>query len=309
MKRWKCEYIPAGDFMATQTALGDTVNWQTSPIPVRLNVDAFGLTDTGKVRSRNEDQFLVARLLKGLEIQQTSLPEPRLRCAHDQSYLFVVADGMGGHAGGDAASTMAVDAVEHFVLETLKWFLQLEGRESDELLAAFRKGVGEAHERILAAAAENPELRGMATTLTLALSLNDSVSIAHAGDSRCYLFRNDSLHQLTEDHTLVGELARQGQIPKQMAATHPMRHLVTNAVGNRSRDLTVDVQRIEINDGDVLLLCTDGLTEMVSPQEMADVLRSMADVESGCRELLARANSAGGRDNITVVLAKYRAAE
>jgi PPM family protein phosphatase len=297
-------------FTNTASDLHDTARWESSASEARrLSVTAFGLTDTGKVRTRNEDQFLIARLLKGLEIQQTSLPEPKLRYGQDHSYLFVVADGMGGHAAGDAASALAVDAVECFVLETLKWFLQFEGREADELLAAFRNAVGEAHKRVLAAAAEHRELTGMATTLTLALSLNDTLSIAHAGDSRCYLWRNETLRQLTNDHTLVGELARHGQISPEAAATHQLRHLVTNAVGNRSRDLTVDVQRVQLQAGDTILFCTDGLTEMVSHEQIVEVLRSTIDVGAACRQLVDQANAAGGRDNVTVLLACYETAE
>lgn len=274
----------------------------------RLSVRSFGLTDEGKVRSRNEDQFLIARLLKGLEIQQTSLSGPKLRYGQDCCFLFVVADGVGGHAGGDAASAMAVDAVEGFVLETFKWFVQFKGSEADELIAEFRGALGEAHAQILAAAADHRELEGMATTLTLAFSLNDTLSIAHAGDSRCYLMRGESLCQITQDHTLVGEMARDGRLSAEEAAKHRLRHVVTNVVGGPLAKLKVDIHRLQLEAGDTILLCTDGLTEMVPHEQIADVLRSEMDVEHACRHLVDRANAAGGRDNITVVLARYDAA-
>jgi serine/threonine protein phosphatase PrpC len=289
--------------------LCETVNLDSAGAAAsRLTVTTFGLTDTGKVRTRNEDQFLIARLLKGLEIQQSSLPEPMLRLGQDHGYLFVVADGMGGHAGGDAASALAVSVIENFVLETLKWFLQFKGSDGDELLDEFRSAFIEAHAKILATAMDHRELTGMATTLTLALSLNDTLTIAHAGDSRCYLWRNESLDQITQDHTLVGELTRIGQISPESAAKHHLRHLVTNAVGSQASDPKVEIHRVRLEAGDTILLCTDGLTEMVPRDQIADILNSNNEVEAAARQLIDRANSAGGRDNITVLLAYYDAA-
>jgi hypothetical protein len=121
-----------------------------------LSVRCFGVTDAGKVRATNEDQFLIAVLLKALQVQQTSLPHPTAQHNHDRSYLFAVADGMGGHAGGEQASALAIDSVETFMLETFKWFFQIEGKEEDKLLAEFRSALGCAHARVLAEAAEHP---------------------------------------------------------------------------------------------------------------------------------------------------------
>src|SRR5205823_676895 len=144
----------------------DTVTQPDGDAP--LSVHSFGLTDAGKVRGNNEDQFLIAVLLKALQVQQTSLPQPKVQHSTDRSYLFVVADGMGGHAGGEQASALAIGSVESFILETFKWFAQCKGKEQDQVLADFQSALGHANACVLAEGAARPELRGMGTTLTLA---------------------------------------------------------------------------------------------------------------------------------------------
>jgi protein phosphatase len=163
-----------------------------------LTVRSFGLTDVGKLRDANQDQFLIAVLHKALEVQRTSLPQDKVRHGVDRGYVFVVADGMGGHAGGKEASALAIDSVETFLLETFKWFFQFKGKEEDKLMAEFHNALVQANARVLAEAVEHPELRGMGTTLTLAYSLNDELFVAHVGDSRCYLCRNRHLYERSE---------------------------------------------------------------------------------------------------------------
>jgi protein phosphatase len=270
-----------------------------------LTVRSFGLTDPGKVRDANEDQFLIAVLRKALAVQQTSLPRPKVQHGSDQGYLFVVADGMGGHAGGEQASTLAIDSVEHFMLESFKWFFQFTGKEEDKVLSEFHNALGQANARVLAEANEHPELRGMGTTLTLAYTLNDALFVAHVGDGRCYLWRKSLLYRLTRDHTLVEEMVRRGALSAAAAETHRWRHVVTNAVGANSAEVKVEVHKVHLEDGDSLLLATDGLTNMLTDDEIARILLTEADPEHACRQLVARANEAGGKDNITVILANY----
>ncbi len=272
-----------------------------------LSVRSFGLTDAGKVRATNEDQFLIAVLLKALQVQQTSLPQRKVQHSSDRSYLFVVADGMGGHAGGEQASALAIDSVETFILGTFKWFAQFKGPEQDQVLADFQSALGQANARVLAEAAEHPELRGMGTTLTLAYSLNDVLFVAHVGDSRCYLCRHGILYRLTHDHTLVEEMVRRGALTAEEAAQHRWRHVITNAVGGASADLKVEVHKLHLEDGDRVLLCSDGLTEMLPDEEINQALHTEGEPEQACRRLVTRANEAGGRDNITAVVAHFRA--
>jgi protein phosphatase len=263
------------------------------------------LTDTGRVRPANEDQFLIAVLHKALQIERTSLPQAKLQHSSDRSYLFVVADGMGGHAGGEQASILAVDTVEAFILETFKWFAQCKGPEQDQVLTDFQKALGHANARILAEAERHPELHGMGTTLTLAYSLNDVLFVAHVGDSRCYLQRDQALYRLTQDHTLVEEMIRRGALSAEEASRHHWRHVVTNAVGGDSAQVKVDVHMLRLEAGDRVLLCSDGLTEMASEEEINQILAAAADPEQACRRLVARANEAGGKDNITVIVAHF----
>jgi serine/threonine protein phosphatase PrpC len=248
-------------------------------IPPPLSVSSFGLTDRGKVRTANEDQFLIAVLLKALQVEQTSLPQPPIQHSGDRSHLFMVADGMGGRAGGETASALAIDSVETFVLESLKWFSQCRGEEQDGVLADFQKAIRVASSRLRNEGADHPELSGMGTTLTLAYSLNDELFVAHVGDSRCYLCRGGILYQLTRDHSLVEEMVRHGVLSAKQAAGHHLRHLVTNALGGGYSEVKVEVHKLKLESGDVVLLCSDGLTEMLSNDAISDILQSQWDPE------------------------------
>jgi PPM family protein phosphatase len=270
-----------------------------------LTMRSFGLTDRGKVRDTNEDQFLTAVLLKALQVQQTSLPQPKVQHSSDRAYLFVVADGMGGHAGGEQASALAIDSVETFMLETFKWFFQFQGKEEDKLLAEFHSALGQANARVLAEAAQHPELHGMGTTLTLAYSLNDALFVAHVGDSRCYLCRHGIIHRLPRDHTLVEDMVRHGDLLAEEADKHRWRHVITNAVGGNDPEVKVEVHKVHLEAGDAVLLCSDGLTNMLADEEIARILETEVDPEQACRQLVAQANEEGGEDNITVILARY----
>jgi protein phosphatase len=267
-----------------------------------LAVRSHGLTDKGRVRSSNEDQFLVAVLTKVLQVQ-SSLDEEDLHYSGPQGHLFVVADGVGGHAAGEKASALAVRTIEDFVLDTLHWCHRLSG--TDQLLADFRDALKRADENLFLAARDRPELRGMGTTLTLAYALGDELYIAHVGDSRCYLLRNNLLYLLTRDHTLVAEMVRRGVLQRDEAARHSMRHVVVNVVGGSDRGVQVEVHKLPLEVGDRLLLCSDGLTEMVKEEEVASILQAEPEPDSACQRLVATANENGGKDNVTVVVAHF----
>jgi protein phosphatase len=284
---------------------GDVVPDQQADHAPSLMVHSFGMSDPGKVRRGNEDQFLIAVLDKALRVRATSLPQPKVQHSDDQGYLFVVADGMGGHAAGKQASALAIDSVETFILETFQWFARCKSKEADGVLAEFQNALGQANTRILAEGARHPEWHGMGTTLTLAYSLNDQLHVAHVGDSRCYLFHHGTLYRLTSDHTLVEEMVRRGVLNAEEAAGHQWRHVITNAVGGDTPEVKVEVHKVHLEAGDRVLLCSDGLTEMVSDDEIARVLDEETAPEPACQRLVARANEAGGKDNTTVILASY----
>lgn len=292
---------------AFDAALRDTDRLEGPALDQSANiaVRAFGATDGGRVRQRNEDHFLVASLVKTLEIAQTSLIRPDAERSGERGHIFVVADGVGGQVAGERASALAIDSIEHFVLDTFKWFFQSQGREEDELLADFQAAIQRAHTRVADEGDQHAELAGMATTLTLAYSLRNDLFVAHVGDSRCYLMQQGAFKRVTHDHTIVEELIRSGKITPEMAANHRLRHVVTNAVGGGFRSVSVEVHKRRVAAGDTLLLCTDGLTEMLNDTEIKQTLEEFAEPQEACEALIARANEAGGRDNVTAIVARF----
>jgi protein phosphatase len=277
-----------------------------APTPSRaLKVESFGMTDPGKTRASNEDQFLIAEMAKVLQIRQTSLPPSKKKLGHERGYLFLVADGMGGHAAGEQASALAIDSVEAFMLDRFKWFFHAWGKEGEAVRAEFQTALAGADSRLIAAANANPAYKGMGTTLTMAYSLDHELHVVHVGDSRCYLCRGGAMARITQDHTLVQEMVNRGVLQPEEAAHHHLRHVISNAIGGNEPGVKVDVHRLHLESGDLLLLCSDGLTEMVPEPDVHAILRSEPDVRKACERLVAEANNRGGKDNITVVLARY----
>ena len=276
-----------------------------TPAPTGLSSKAFGITDRGKKRDTNEDQFLTAELTKSMRIWQTSMPEPDRRVGEERAHLFLVADGMGGARAGERASALAVAAIEQFTLNTFKWFFGPDGAEAQKVLREFQTALRQADARILNEAAEHPELSGMGTTLTMAFQLGTQLCLVHAGDSRAYLHRSGDLHQLTQDHTVVADMVRNGTIREDEAVRHPLRHVITNVVGGHDPGVKVEARAVELLAGDRLLLCSDGLTEMVKDDAIKAVLDTEHDPEVAARALVEQANEHGGRDNITVVIVRF----
>ncbi len=222
-------------------------------------------SDTGRRRRRNEDNYVVA------------------------SPLFAVADGMGGAQAGEVASSLAASALEAGTPE------ELDGQERLKAL------IQEANRRIFDRASTDPSASGMGTTMTVALVEGMSVVIGHVGDSRAYLVRGDSMEQLTEDHSLVNELVKSGKLSEEDAQIHPQRSVITRAVGT-DPDVDVDTFTIEAEDGDVFLLCSDGLTDMVEDVDILEIVdANRGDLEKAVRSLVQFANKEGGEDNITAV--------
>jgi serine/threonine protein phosphatase PrpC len=273
--------------------------------PRPLTVKAFGITDKGQVRTNNEDQFLIAELTKGMRVWQTSLPEPKVQVGEERAHLFLVADGMGGHRAGERASAIAVAAIEYFTLNSFKWFFGSNDAEAQRVLAQFQSAVTHADARILEEAAEHPELSGMGTTMTMAFHLGTQLCVVHVGDSRAYLCRNGELHQLTHDHSLAAQMVANGALRSDEVAGHPLRHVLTNALGGQELGVNVEARALEVQAGDRLLLCSDGLTEGVTNDVIMATLDAEPAPEAAAKKLLAQANDAGGRDNITLVIVRF----
>jgi PPM family protein phosphatase len=232
-------------------------------------VDSAGLTQTGNVRRSNEDSFLL------------------------RSPLFMVADGMGGALAGELASRMCAEAFAELDL------IEHQGEE------ALRTTIGVANRRIWDRSRTDAETSGMGTTVTAALVGEDGlVSFAHVGDSRAYLLRDGALQRLSEDHSLVHELVRQGQLSEVEAEQHPQRSVITRALGT-DEEVQIDTFSLEAKPGDVLLLCTDGLNTMVSEQDIAAMLASPTGAADIARKLVRAALRAGGEDNVTAVVVGF----
>ncbi len=273
-------------------------------LPVRFSFGAR--TDRGKQRENNEDHFLVARLAKSMQVCKSSLPDDgTCRFSDEEAYLMVVADGMGGAAGGERASALALGSLETFVLNTFKWFLHLEGREQSVLFEQLRQGLERADHSVVARAQADPRLYGMGTTLTMAYSVGTDLFITHAGDSRAYLFHDGTIEQVTHDHTLVQVLVEAGGISAEQARHDKRRHVVTNVIGGPREGVKAEIHRLLLADGDVLLLCSDGLSDPVGDAAIAEVLAHTTDPEEACNRLVDLALDRGGPDNITAIVARY----
>lgn len=279
-----------------------------SPGRVQVRVRMGARSHPGRVRDRNEDHYFVARLCKTMRIRATSLnPTSPKRESLEQGYLYMVADGTGGETGGEQASRIAIESVEDYVLNLLDWFLHLGGHDEALLREAFRQAIAQADRRIRRRAARHPSLHGMATTLTVAYSIGDELFLAHVGDTRAYLFRSGRLQQLTRDHTMVQLLIDSGQLSAEEARWHRRRNIVTNFIGGPSAGVVAEFSKARLQNGDLLLLCTDGLTESVELARIVQVLTAQAnDPEASSRHLIRLSLEGGAPDNVTVIVARYQ---
>jgi len=269
-------------------------------------VDAYGLTHRGRVRPTNQDHFLIADVSGSLRVRQSSLDradEPEEEAA-GAGKLLVVADGMGGHASGDRASTIAVDCLAASLLDRLgPWATR--GRLSDEaLLEELKRAMGVCQARILEDVARCPDRYGMGTTLTMAYLAWPHCYLAHVGDSRCYQLHCGQLAQMTRDHTIAQQCVEDGLMSPKAAEHSWLSHALWNVVGGPSPLLEPEVAVFSLQAGDWLLLCTDGLTKHVTDEMIHRVLADSSRAEEACRELIALANQGGGTDNVTVVAAR-----
>ena len=261
----------------------------------RLSTESAGLSDVGRRRKSNEDSFAIS----------------------DDQTLLIVADGMGGHAAGEVASRLAVESIERHISGS-------DPRKEPTIPASFRSPAGDeaglppparrvlnairlANQEIVRSVRKDSSMRGMGTTVVIALIHGPRTFIGSVGDSRAYLVRDRALRQLTSDHTLVNEQVRAGALSTQEARRHPARNILTRAVGSQE-EVEPDLVEQDLRPGDILLLCSDGLTTMA---EDADILRTVLahanDPKAACRALIDLANERGGDDNVTVILSRIGA--
>jgi protein phosphatase len=275
-------------------------------LSTRVRIDVGALSDRGKVRDRNEDHYLVARAGRHLDTLLTNIPEGEVPARfHETGYVFIVADGMGGAAGGEVASRMAIATLINIILHVPDWILRLDEEHAQKIMERAAKYYRQVNAALVERARLEPRLRGMGTTMTAAYSLGDDLFVAHVGDSRAYIFREGRLQRLTRDQTQAQLMADIGLIQQNEVARHRLRHVLTNALGGGDEEIRAEIQRIKLADGDRLLLCTDGLTDMIDDDAIADCLAREDRSHDVSRLLVDRALGNGGEDNVTVVLASY----
>ncbi len=270
-----------------------------------VKVDFGAVTHPGKVRKKNEDHYLVVRLSRSLELLMTNMPAGQSpdRLA-EYGYGMVVADGMGGAAAGEVASRMAANLLIKLVMDaaSIRRIDEAEAEALKDRIEGYYKTI---HSELVNQGAINPAIEGMGTTLTITYSFGSDLFIAHAGDSRAYLFREGQLRQLTRDHTVAQKLADQGEIPQEAVAKHRMRHILTNVLGGHDGPIATELQQLQLMGDDRLMLCSDGLTDMVKDADITNVLRDIESPQEACEKLLNLALDAGGKDNITITMARY----
>lgn len=247
-----------------------------------MKVESYGMSNVGMKRFQNEDSYLI----------------------NDEMGLYMVADGMGGHLGGEFASKLAVSTVE----EVLRKFrldpeaTQIHGVNTGDAGTEdqLRHAISEAGRRIHQEALYDENLRGMGTTAVAAVCQGKNIYIANVGDSRAYLIRNHEISQITEDHSLVSEQVKAGVIRPEEAKSHKLKNIITRSVGYQE-DVDSDVTMMEPQVGDRILMCSDGLSNLVEDAEILEIVEN-SDIQEACETLVKKANSRGGDDNITVVL-------
>jgi protein phosphatase len=276
------------------------------PASTQVRVEFEALSHTGKVRVRNEDHFLVSRMSRNQEVLRTNMPEGSLpEQTGDDGYLIIVADGMGGMAAGEVASRMAISTGLKLFHQSEKWGFKINQQEARELFDRINHYLQEIDRTLTEQGETDHRLLGMGTTLTAAYSVGIDLFIVHVGDSRVYLYRQDSLQRLTKDHTVAQAMADAGYIPPEAIRHHSKRNALTNFLGGHHGKVKADLRWLRLTAGDRLLLCSDGLTEMVDDPAIARILCENPAPSQAAQALLQESLNHGGKDNITIIVVRY----
>ena len=294
--------VPAAPFVDTGIATS------------RVHADIAALTHPG-ARPNNEDAYVVYRLGRFMERVASNLPEGDLPRRYDDSgHLLIVGDGVGGAESGEVASRTALLSLVNAIARSPKWALKLDDpatRETEirELVERSRAYLQHMHAVIRERQAADPSCEGMGTTFTSAYAVGGDLFIMHVGDSRAYVLRRGRLVRITHDHTVAQEYADLGMLGQAEVATHPMSHVLTRALGAPADTIESDTHHRDIEDGDRLLLCSDGLSAVASEDDIASTLAAAPTSAAACKALVELALARGGPDNITVIVAEYTVSE
>jgi serine/threonine protein phosphatase PrpC len=267
-------------------------------------IDVYGLTHTGKVRKDNQDHFLICSLRKQVVVQMTSLPEADELAAGTErlAWLAMVADGVGAAAKGEAASRTAVEAVMQYVTRSMRCYYAAGSADDREFCEALDQAAHQCHEELVRRGSEDPDYQGMATTLTLYLGVWPKAYLLQVGDSRCYGLRQGELTQFSRDQTMAQELVDRGVLTQADASKTRFAHTLSSSIGGPQTEPVVT--RGDPGWGNVLMLCSDGLTRHVDDSRIRDRLRAMISAKQVCEDLLQDALDGGGTDNITIIVAR-----
>lgn len=280
----------------------------TATAVTSVRIDACGQTDIGLRRKANEDHFVIMTLRKAVEVRQTSVQDPGVfqGLRSPEGWLFIVADGVGGQPGGELASQTAITALVKYLGQAAACFNKVDTDREHEFLEQLEAAVRDAHRRISEELGEGDggrnEPPGPATTLTMAMLVWPRAYLVHVGDSRAFYLRKGRLRQLTRDQTTGEYMMDSGAWTEEQAKKSPMGSALASALGGQ--EMTPSVGLVDLEPGDTLMLCTDGLTRYVSDERLTEMLGRADGPESACRELVEAALAGGGHDNITVVVAR-----
>jgi protein phosphatase len=276
------------------------------PRPTASNIDVFGLTNRGRVRADNQDQFLIASLHKLLRVHQSSLPPEDITTLISESrgYILLVADGVAGRPDGQAASSTVVKTIAHHVTHLMDLYRRLDSNLESSFVAELERSVLKSHDVLLEAGKKERGGRGGATTLTMLAALWPHAYVIQVGDSRCYRLRDGRLERMTNDQTLAQALVEKGALRPSEAQQSPLRGVLASALGGR--ELTPTIHATDCRWDDVVLLCTDGLTRHVPDDELEAELKAIRTAQATCQRLVQLALDRGGEDNVTVVVGRLK---
>lgn len=267
----------------------------------------FGATDRGLKRENNQDAFLIARLSKSMLVGSNSLGiEPGSRLFGGvRGCLMLVADGMGGHAGGERASRMAIDYLIDRLLNNVHWLFRFSREAEIDFTDSLQKLLRDAHHEIQSEGRRDRSVSGMGTTLTMAYVVWPNLYVLHAGDSRCYLIREGQVEQLTTDHTMAHRLVEAGGISPHDAALSRWSNVLWNVLGGKSQgELEAEVRQVKLQAGDQILICSDGLHRYLDHAAIVQTLGASGSCQQSCHDFIRLANRSGGDDNVTVIVAQ-----
>lgn len=289
-----------------KSSAGESVKFENPPSSL-VEVDLAAKSHAGNIRPINEDHYLAVRVDRSLQSLLSNLSEGVLPPSFDETaYGMCVADGMGGLPAGGVASSMALCKLVDLVVKTPDWIMRMNRRKAAVVKRRMTQRFRQVDLALREHSGRDPRLAGMGTTMTVACSLGSDLFLANIGDSRAYLLRGGELQQLTHDHTLAQAMIEAGIGSAEDETVRGMRRVLTAALGSTARPVEPEVQRLYLRDGDQLLLCTDGLTECVDSETIGSVLSGADSAKQACQALIDAALKAGGNDNTTVVLARYR---